>query len=107
MRISDGSSDVCSSDLEENAAAALVKFAEMDGRDRLLGRGFTRFDLRDPTKLVARKGETIVNHDVSEDSHGKPAVYDGVTTGHGAAAGDVEQGSIGRESVGVRVGPSV
>lgn len=77
---------------EENAAAALVKFAEMDGHDRLLGRGFSRFDLRDPTKLVARKGETIVNHDVSEDSHGKPAVYDGVTAGHGAAAGDVEQG---------------
>jgi len=76
---------------EDNAPAALVKFAEMDGRDRLLGRGFTRFDLRDPTKLVARRGNTIVNHDVSEDSHGQPAVYDGVT-GHGQSAGGIEQG---------------
>src|SRR3546814_17861972 len=89
MRISDWSSDVCSSDLdaapalrpriraatwignrrwnllfdsgetlalpEEDAARALVKFAELDGADRLLGKGFLRFDMRDPTKLVERK----------------------------------------------------
>src|SRR3546814_12866848 len=80
MRISDWSSDVCSSDLdaapalrpriraatwignrrwnllfdsgetlalpEEDAARALVKFAELDGADRLLGKGFLRFDMR-------------------------------------------------------------
>src|SRR3546814_1439908 len=39
---------------EEDAARALVKFAELDGADRLLGKGFLRFDMRDPTKLVAR-----------------------------------------------------
>ena len=76
---------------EENAPAALVRFAEMDGRDRLLGRGFTRFDMRDPTKLVARKGDAIENHDLSEDSHGAPAVYDGAGT-RGDTAGGVEQG---------------
>jgi cell division protein FtsQ len=77
---------------EENAPAALVKFAELDGRDRLLGRGFTRFDMRDPTKLVARKGNAIENHDLSEDSHGRPAVYDGGTGDRGDTAGGVEQG---------------
>jgi cell division protein FtsQ len=77
---------------EENAPAALVKFAEMDGRDRLLGRGFTRFDMRDPTKLVARKGNAIENHDLSEDSQGTPAVYDGGAGTRGDTAGGVEQG---------------
>lgn len=77
---------------EENAPAALVKFAEMDGRDRLLGRGFTRFDMRDPTKLVARKGNAIESHDLSEDSHGRPAVYDGGAGDRGETAGGVEQG---------------
>ncbi|UUL84337.1 cell division protein FtsQ/DivIB [Sphingomonas qomolangmaensis] len=40
---------------EEPAAKALVKFAELDGRDRLLGGHYSRFDLRDPTKLVMRR----------------------------------------------------
>lgn len=36
------------------ATKALARFAELDGKDRLLGRGFIRFDMRDPTKLVVR-----------------------------------------------------
>jgi cell division protein FtsQ len=36
------------------AAAALVNFARMDGTDRLLGRGFVRFDMRDPARFVLR-----------------------------------------------------
>lgn len=36
------------------ASTALVKFAGMDARDRLLGRGFERFDMRDPTRMVVR-----------------------------------------------------
>lgn len=36
------------------AAAALVKFARMDGTDRLLGRGFVRFDMRIPDKFYVR-----------------------------------------------------
>jgi cell division protein FtsQ len=39
---------------DKEAAAALVRFARMDGMDRLLGRGFVRFDMRDPTKFVVR-----------------------------------------------------
>ncbi|WP_245942005.1 cell division protein FtsQ/DivIB [Sphingomonas gilva] len=39
---------------EKEAAAALVRFARMDGMDRLLGRGFVRFDMRDPAKFVVR-----------------------------------------------------
>lgn len=39
---------------EVPAGKALVKFAEIDGTQRLLGRGYLRFDLRDPERLVAR-----------------------------------------------------
>jgi len=77
---------------EENAAAALVKFAEMDGADRLLGRGFTRFDMRDPTKLVARKGDALTNRTISEDSQPRPAVYDGGTGGRDRPVAGSEQG---------------
>ena len=40
---------------EEGAARALITFAELDGQRPLLGRGWLRFDMRDPAKLVARK----------------------------------------------------
>ena len=40
---------------EEAAAAALVKFAELDTEKRLLGRGIISFDMRDPDKLVYRR----------------------------------------------------
>ena len=39
---------------EDAAAKALLRFARIDGVRRLLGRGFARFDMRDPTKFVAR-----------------------------------------------------
>lgn len=42
---------------ETMAASALNKFAAMDGADRLLGRGFVRFDMRDPTKMFVRVGK--------------------------------------------------
>ena len=43
---------------EARAAAALNKFEGMDGVDRLLGRGFVRFDMRDPAKMFVRVGRT-------------------------------------------------
>lgn len=36
------------------AAAALMKFAQLDGVNRLLGRGIVRFDMRDPARFVLR-----------------------------------------------------
>ena len=39
---------------EEAAFNALGKFVELDTRDRLLGRGYVSFDLRDPTRMVLR-----------------------------------------------------
>ena len=39
---------------EGPAGKALTRFARMDGVERLLGRGFVRFDMRDPTKFVVR-----------------------------------------------------
>ena len=39
---------------EEEARRALVRFAELDDTQRLLGRGYVRFDMRDPSRLVLR-----------------------------------------------------
>jgi cell division protein FtsQ len=36
------------------SAAALMKFAQLDGVNRLLGRGIVRFDMRDPERFVLR-----------------------------------------------------
>jgi cell division protein FtsQ len=46
---------------EEAAAKAIAKFAELDGKDRLLGKGYLRFDMRDPAKLVVRRQGRVVN----------------------------------------------
>jgi cell division protein FtsQ len=51
---------------EDGAGAALMKFAAMDGSRPLLGRGWLRFDMRDPTKLVARKPGLNQNHALAE-----------------------------------------
>lgn len=40
---------------EDGASEAIARFAELDRSQRLLGRGWRRFDMRDPAKLVARK----------------------------------------------------
>ena len=39
---------------EQDARVALVKFARIDGTERLLGRGFVRFDMRIPGKFVVK-----------------------------------------------------
>lgn len=55
------------------AARALQRFARMDGRERLLGRGFARFDMRDPTKLVVRMGKKQAAIDALEPDEGSVA----------------------------------
>lgn len=52
---------------EDGAPAALLKFAELDGARPLLGRGWIRFDMRDPAKLVARKPGASMAHAVPDD----------------------------------------
>jgi cell division protein FtsQ len=44
---------------EKDAADTLKKFAELDGTQRLLGRGYLGFDMRDPDKLVVRRQGTL------------------------------------------------
>jgi cell division protein FtsQ len=39
---------------EQAAARALGRFADMDRRSQMLGRGFVRFDMRDPRRMVVR-----------------------------------------------------
>jgi cell division protein FtsQ len=58
---------------EKPSAAALNKFAKMDGVDRLLGRGFVRFDMRDPTKMFVRVGKNKPTIDKpTENAESKP-----------------------------------
>lgn len=64
---------------EEGAQAALAKFARLNGERPLLGRGWRRFDLRDPAKLVARKP--------GPDAGRALAAPEAGTTGEGASGG--------------------
>ncbi len=50
---------------ETAAASALTRFARIDGTERLLGRGFARFDMRDPSKMVVR-----ISHETKEKEKG-------------------------------------
>ncbi len=42
---------------DKQSATALNKFAALDGKDGFLGRGFVRFDMRDPAKMFVRVGK--------------------------------------------------
>jgi len=64
------------------SAGALVKFAKMDGKNRLLGSRFTYFDFRDPTKGYMRLKS---GDDLSEDAVTGKA-------GQGEASGEGENG---------------
>ncbi|WBH15932.1 cell division protein FtsQ/DivIB [Sphingomonas radiodurans] len=55
---------------QDGAAAALVRFAQLDGSRALLGKGWLRFDMRDPAKLVARKPGADLEHQVPDDGSG-------------------------------------
>ena len=50
---------------EGDAAKALTKFAELDGTQRLLGRGYVKFDMRDPDKLVVRTAGRVIQQPVT------------------------------------------
>jgi cell division protein FtsQ len=56
---------------DDDAAKALVKFAQLDGVRPLLGKGWIRFDMRDPTKLVARKPGQVVNRAITDPEDGE------------------------------------
>lgn len=56
---------------EVEAGKALKKFAELDGADRLLGRGYLRFDMRDPTRLVVRMPGQTERREIQTASAGE------------------------------------
>ena len=58
---------------EDGAEAALLRFAQLDGARSLLGRGWLRFDMRDPAKLVARKPGSTLARSVPDDGKGPAA----------------------------------
>ncbi|MDB5705323.1 MAG: cell division protein FtsQ [Sphingomonas bacterium] len=51
---------------DADAAKALVKFAQLDGVRPLLGKGWIRFDMRDPSKLVARRPGQETNRTITD-----------------------------------------
>jgi cell division protein FtsQ len=55
---------------QDGAAGALVRFAQLDGARALLGKGWLRFDMRDPAKLVARKPGADMEHQVPDGDSG-------------------------------------
>ncbi|MGK6321205.1 cell division protein FtsQ/DivIB [Sphingomonas sp. DT-204] len=51
---------------EQASARALAKFAELEARDHLLGRGYLRFDMRDPDRLVVRMPGRVVDRPTAQ-----------------------------------------
>ncbi len=69
----------------EESQRALVRFARMDTAQRLLGRGFLRFDLRDPTRFVARLDRQVRAIDGSAAEPAAPPPSAPATTETGPA----------------------
>ncbi len=57
---------------EDLAGRALLRFARIEGVQRLLGKGYARFDMRDPTKLVARLADKQPVIDKPSEGDSKP-----------------------------------
>lgn len=77
---------------EEDAKAALAKFAHLDGANRLLGRGILRFDMRDPSRFVLRlPQEGQVTTAVLEDAR---VAAEALNEAQAAAASRGEEASV-------------
>lgn len=78
---------------EAQAAAALAKFARLDGVNRLLGRGIVRFDMRDPERFVLRlppdhqRAATRAKSDATKESAPVETDNDSTDSEDGAQAG--------------------
>ncbi len=57
---------------EEDPTGALLKFAELDGARPLLGKGWLRFDMRDPTRLVVRRPGLQSQRNITDTSSAEP-----------------------------------
>ncbi|MEN2785702.1 cell division protein FtsQ/DivIB [Sphingomonas qilianensis] len=74
---------------EQAAATALTKFAQLDGVKPLLGKGWLRFDMRDPAKLVARKPGDSAGRAITDPNQAGAAPPPAVIEAHkrGSVAG--------------------
>ena len=90
---------------QDGAAQALVKFAQLDGADPLLGKGWIRFDLRDPARMYARRAGQDKQQQVADDGRSDPPV-DAAAIGNTTATGD--KGRItGDRITGARAGDAL
>jgi len=75
---------------EDGADDALARFAKLEKNGPLLGRGWRRFDMRDPARLVARKGAAAAEPAVAgrggDGQKGGERAGDGDAPGGGGAA---------------------
>lgn len=70
---------------DRESAVAVAKFAAMADEQHLLGRGFLRFDLRDPSRMVVRRPDGA---EAFADPGGRPAPAQGARDGHGQGGTD-------------------
>ncbi|WOK35704.1 cell division protein FtsQ/DivIB [Sphingomonas sp. C3-2] len=95
---------------EKESAAALVKFARMDGMERLLGRGFLRFDMRLPDKFVVRvPPQGTAKKDVPGAAPGTAATAGaaaatGAAPANAVAASDGDAGEVKGDGNGTNTG---
>ena len=85
---------------QDNAAQALVKFAQLDGARSLLGKGWLRFDMRDPAKLVARRPGQDRASALADDGRAD----DGVAGGSAGGAGTTGDDGTGNKTSEARAG---
>lgn len=86
---------------DADAAKALVKFAEMDGADRLLGQNWVRFDMRFPNQMLARSGagrETVTKTGDPKDAKPTPAKTE--TLGRDAGSEEIDAQAVRRAIAG-------
>jgi cell division protein FtsQ len=78
---------------ERESATAIARFAQIEGARPILGRGWVRFDLRDPARLVARRpgsGAQALGDTGATPPGGGAAAS--VGTGGGGAAARTDEG---------------
>lgn len=80
---------------DEQAAAALLNFARLDGTNRLLGRGIARFDMRDPDKFILRLSKDAAAARLSGDGAAPVAVAPGAVEKGPLPTGDAEEEKTG------------
>ncbi|KQN92948.1 cell division protein FtsQ [Sphingomonas sp. Leaf231] len=89
---------------QDGAPQALIKFAQMDGADPLLGKGWLRFDLRDPARMFARRAGQDKQQVADDGRNDPPADAAATGTAGGNVTGDDDKITEARAGDALRSG---